>query len=92
MNIYEAKSIFIEVVNSFDNMKDFNWVDDFIYSDGDIEYQLRDYTNQDFCSILVRYCGDTTHCYREFYYDSNCDIYDLFCKALLEEIAEELWN
>ena len=90
MNIYEAKSIFMGVVNSLNKIKDFNWVNDFVYSDGDIEYQLRNYINNDFRSILVRYCEDTTHSYREFYYEPNCDIYDLFYKALSEETAEEL--
>lgn len=90
MNIYDAKAIFVATVNRLNKIKDFSWVDEFVYSDGEIEYQLRDSVNNEFRSILVRYCDNTTHCYRKFYYEPNSDIYDLFYVALSEETAEAL--
>ena len=55
-----------------------------------LQYQVRDYTNGEFASILIRYPDDKSHCYIEFYQQENEDIYDVIYAALSEETNEAL--
>ena len=67
----------------------FHWEDD-VFTDGEIEYQVRDYTDEDFCSILVRFCDDKTHSYREFFAHSYDDEYTLMYDAFDDDVIEQL--
>lgn len=55
-----------------------------------IQYQIRDYSNCEFSSILVRYPDDESHCYIELYPQENEDAYDVIYAALSEETSEAL--
>lgn len=55
-----------------------------------IQYQIRDYSNGEFSSILVRYPDDASHCYIELYQQENEDVYDVIYAALSEETSEAL--
>lgn len=55
-----------------------------------IQYQIRDYSNGEFSSILVRYPDDESHCYIELYQQENEDVYDVIYAALSEETSEAL--
>ena len=75
------------------HMYEFDWDSNDVFTDGEIEYQVRSYCNgRDFSSILVRFCDDDTHTYREFfeynYTDDNW--YDLFYDAFEDEVVEQL--
>ena len=55
-----------------------------------IQYQVRDYFNGEFASILIRYPDDRSHCYIELYQQENEDVYDVIYAALSEETSEAL--
>lgn len=55
-----------------------------------IQYQIHDYSNGEFSSILVRYPDDRSHCYIELYRQENEDVYDVIYAALSEETSEAL--
>jgi hypothetical protein len=59
------------------------------FTDGNIEYQLRDYSSGIFKSILVRFLDDETDSYLEFYHMLG-DIYELLHEAFSDETIEEL--
>lgn len=60
----------------------------FYDTDKEIEWQIRDYSNGDFKSILVRYCEDTTHTYVELYEYDFADPYDLIFYSLDEALDD----
>ena len=69
----------------------FSWSEETeAFTDGDIEYQIRDYPSGEFESILVRFLDDETHSYLEFYNDYYDNIYDLLDDVLSDETIEEL--
>ena len=55
-----------------------------------IQYQVHDYSNGEFSSILIRYPDDRSHCYIELYRQENEDAYDVIYAALSEETSEAL--
>lgn len=74
------------------DLRYFHWDEEngsFIEGDN-LEYQVRDYSNGDFCSILVRFVDDETHSYLEFYDCSYDNIYDLLDDAMSDETIETL--
>ena len=56
----------------------------------ELEYQIRDYPNGDFCSILVCFIDDETHSYLEFYYCDYENIYDLLEDVFADETMDRL--
>lgn len=55
-----------------------------------IQYQVHDYSNREFSSILIRYPDDRSHCYIEYYLEEGKDVYDVIYAALSEETSEAL--
>lgn len=60
----------------------------FYNTDKEIEWQIRDYSNGDFKSILVHYCEDTTHTYVELYEYDFANPYDLIFYSLDEALDD----
>ncbi len=60
----------------------------FYDADKEIEWQIRDYSNGDLKSVLVRYCDDTTHTYVELYEYDFADPYDLIFYSLDEALDD----
>lgn len=70
----------------------FEWNEDgdCLILDNDLEYQIREYSNGDFCSILVRFLEDPTHSYFEFYPSEAHGIYDVIDLAFSSDTTDSL--
>lgn len=90
MDINVVVENFQAVLNSY-NRNDVVYNEELMTFFGEeLEYQIRDFSDGTFESILVRFTEDETHTYLEFYESEYSNIYGLIYAVLSDDTAEWL--